>query len=112
MLCEMEPKTANSSRHNTAGVDAKCARSHVQPRNELHVTMRSMRLMRFAGLILLLGHGPAAFGQTPKLQALILTGQTNHAWRATSPVLRKVLEDTGRFEVRVSEDFRGSGAET
>ena len=33
-------------------------------------------------------------------------------WRATTPVLRKLLEDTGRFEVRVAEEIRGAGAET
>ena len=70
-----------------------------------------MRLSRCAGLILLLGLGPEAFSQTPKLQALIITGQNNHDWRGTTPVLRKLLEDTGRFEVRVTEDFRGAGAE-
>jgi len=55
-----------------------------------------------------------ASGQTPnaKLQALIITGQNGHDWRATTPVLRKILEDTGRFEVRVTEEFRGAGPET
>ena len=48
----------------------------------------------------------------PKIQALILTGQHGHDWRATTPALRKILEDTGRFEVRVSEEFRGAGPET
>ena len=50
----------------------------------------------------------------PKLQALIITGQntTSHDWRATTPVLRKILEDSGRFEVRVTEEFRGAGPET
>ena len=47
-----------------------------------------------------------------KLQALIITGQNGHDWRGAEPVLRKVLEDTGRFEVRVTEEFRGAGAET
>jgi type 1 glutamine amidotransferase len=73
-----------------------------------------MLLLRCAGLILLFGIGTAAVGQTPKLQALIITGQNtaSHDWRATTPVLRKLLEDTGRFEVRVTEDFRGAGPET
>jgi hypothetical protein len=48
----------------------------------------------------------------PKIQALIITGQNGHDWRATTPVLRKLLEDTGRFEVRVTEEFRGAGPET
>ena len=47
-----------------------------------------------------------------KLQVLIVTGQNRHDWRATTPVLRKLLEDTGRFEVRVAEEFRGAGPET
>src|SRR5579864_7932803 len=53
------------------------------------------------------------FGQQPaKIQALIITGQHRHDWRATTPVLRKIFEDTGRFEVHVTEEFRGAGAET
>jgi type 1 glutamine amidotransferase len=55
------------------------------------------------------------FGQQPappKLQALIVTGQNGHDWRATTPSLRKMLEDTGRFEVRVTEEFRGASEAT
>src|SRR5450432_2246893 len=50
----------------------------------------------------------------PKIQTLIVTGQNTagHDWRATTPILRKILEDTGRFEVRVTEEFRGAGPET
>lgn len=50
--------------------------------------------------------------QQPKIQALIITGQNGHDWRGTTPVLRQQLEDTGRFEVRVTEEFRGAGPET
>jgi len=51
---------------------------------------------------------------TPKIQTLIITGQNtaSHDWHATTPVLRKILEDTGKFEVRVTEEFRGAGPET
>lgn len=44
-----------------------------------------------------------------KLQALIVTGQhsASHMWRETTPELRKALEETGRFDVRVTEEFRG-----
>ena len=48
----------------------------------------------------------------PKLQALIITGQNGHDWRATTPVLREMLEATGKFDVRVIEEFRGGGPET
>jgi type 1 glutamine amidotransferase len=34
---------------------------------------------------------------------LILSGQGDHDWRATTPFLRKMLTDTGRFDVRVCE---------
>ncbi len=35
---------------------------------------------------------------------LIITGQNNHDWRRTTPLFKKVLEDSGRFAVRVTED--------
>jgi type 1 glutamine amidotransferase len=47
-----------------------------------------------------------------KIRTLILTGQNGHDWRAATPVLRQMLEDTGRFEVRVIEEVRGAGPET
>src|SRR3984885_9580535 len=55
------------------------------------------------------GNAPAG---PPKLQALIITGQNGHDWKGTTPILKQVLEDTGRFEVRVTEEFRGAGPET
>lgn len=60
---------------------------------------------------------PAAYPQSkpapaPKIQTLIITGQNGHDWRGVEPYLRKALEDTGRFEVRVIEEFRGGGPET
>ncbi len=66
--------------------------------------------------VLLLAAAPA-FAQQPapqpaKIQTLIITGQNGHDWRGTTPILRKTLEDTGRFEVRVTEEFRGAGPET
>lgn len=37
------------------------------------------------------------------IRVLILTGQNNHAWQETTPVLRSILEDSGRFTVEVTE---------
>lgn len=48
----------------------------------------------------------------PKIKVLILTGVNNHDWRATTPVLREILESTGRFDTRVNEEGRGCGSET
>jgi uncharacterized protein len=55
---------------------------------------------------------PPAAAAPPKIAVLIVTGQSNHNWRGTTPLLRKALEDTGKFEVRVTEEFRGAGPET
>ena len=55
------------------------------------------------------GKGPAG---PPKLQVLIITGQNPHDWRGTTPVMKQALEETGKFEVRVTEEFRGAGPET
>jgi len=41
------------------------------------------------------------------IRVLILTGQNNHDWRATTPVLRTMLINTGRFDVRVNEEPTG-----
>jgi hypothetical protein len=54
---------------------------------------------------------PAPAGP-PKLQVLIITGQNGHNWRGTTPILRRILEDTEKFEVHVTEEFRGAGPET
>lgn len=67
----------------------------------------AMAFLMIAGCAHLLG----AQG-TGKIRVLILTGKNNHEWRATTPVLRDILERTGRFEVRVNEEVSGCGPET
>jgi|GEM_PF-225390 len=51
---------------------------------------------------------------TGRLQVLIITGRSSfeHDWRGTTNMLRRMLEDSGRFEVHVIEDFRGASAQT
>lgn len=41
-------------------------------------------------------------GYTAPLKALIIDGQNNHDWKATTPVLKEILEDSGRFTVDVA----------
>lgn len=72
--------------------------------------VRSLVLATIA-VSILSAQGKAPAGPA-KLQALIITGQNGHDWRGTTPVLKQALEETGRFEVRVTEEFRGSGPET
>jgi len=45
-------------------------------------------------------HAVCAAG--PSLKALIVDGQNNHNWKATTPVLKSILEDTGLFKVDVA----------
>lgn len=70
------------------------------------------RVITFCVLILAASLPLIAQVSGPKIQTLIVTGRSSHDWRATTPLLRKLLEDTGRFEVRVTEEFRGAGPET
>ncbi len=44
------------------------------------------------------------FFQPNKIRVLILSGRNNHDWRTTTPAIRRILEGTGRFDTRVSEE--------
>lgn len=46
--------------------------------------------------------GTAAHAGAKKIRVVLIDGQNNHKWEATSPFMKKVLEDTGRFSVDVS----------
>ena len=46
------------------------------------------------------------------IRALIFSGRNNHDWPTTTPFLKKVLLDTGRFDVRVTEEPGGTTAST
>ena len=79
-----------------------------------------MRMMKVAALTLscFVTTAVFAFAQPSpppdpnKIQVLIITGQHVHDWRGTTPILKQILESTGRFEVRINEEFRGAGPET
>jgi len=44
------------------------------------------------------------FFQPNKIRVLILSGRNNHDWRTTTPAIRRLLDATGRFDTRVSEE--------
>ena len=51
--------------------------------------------------------------QPGRLKALILTGESDtqyHDWRVSTPFLRSLLERTGRFDVKVTEQVSGLDA--
>jgi len=52
---------------------------------------------------LLLAAAAQAAPAPRQLKALIVTGQNNHDWRSTTPVLQDILARSGRFEVAVTE---------
>ena len=67
-------------------------------------------MLKYLGLVTLsclLGwpaYGAAQAGE--KIKVIIIDGQNNQDWRATTPLLKKELEDCGRFDVAVSSFLR------
>ena len=62
---------------------------------------RRAALLLLASSLLLLRGADAA--EPKPIKVLIITGQNNHKWRLTTPVLKKTLEKTERFRVDVTE---------
>ncbi|MDB5309716.1 MAG: Trehalose utilization [Gemmataceae bacterium] len=49
------------------------------------------------------GPAPGLTADPPaRLKVLIIDGQNNHNWRETTPVMKKILEGSGRFTVEVA----------
>ncbi|MCX6908672.1 MAG: ThuA domain-containing protein [Verrucomicrobia bacterium] len=63
--------------------------------------MKTLRNFLMAGLILFTLACPSLLA-AEKLKALIVDGQNNHSWATTTPVLKWILEESGRFTVDVS----------
>ncbi len=57
--------------------------------------------MRFPIFPALLLAGSVGLGAAPK-SVLIVDGQNNHQWQLTTPVLKRLLEETGLFRVEVA----------
>jgi hypothetical protein len=65
----------------------------------------SQALMKKLKMLLGIGLLAMAIDSLPaaeKLQALIIDGQNNHDWKRCTPILKWILEDSGRFTVEVS----------
>lgn len=58
------------------------------------------------GFLLAIPAAPAA----DKIKVLLIDGQNNHAWKQTTPVIKWILEDCGRFTVTVSTTPPGAPA--
>ena len=46
------------------------------------------------------------------VRVLILSGRNNHDWRTSTPFMERILNDTGRFDVRLEEEPNGINADT
>ena len=66
-----------------------------------------MRLALLA-LLHLVFTASIAFGADEKIRVVIIDGQNNHNWRATTPVLKQALEQSERFSVDVSSNLKAS----
>jgi uncharacterized protein len=62
-----------------------------------------MKMKIFSLLAVVVGLAAVAVQAEPaKLKALIIDGQNNHKWAETTPLLKAILENSGRFTVAVS----------
>jgi type 1 glutamine amidotransferase len=57
---------------------------------------------RFLPILGLCAFGSAIAAPAPPIKVLIVDGQNNHAWKETTPVLKQILEASGRFTVDVA----------
>ena len=63
---------------------------------------RDIQMRRCLLAIAILTLAVSSASAEPKLKALILDGQNNHNWKATTPVLKHALESSGLFTVDVA----------
>ncbi len=67
--------------------------------------LRSSVAISAAFLVTLSLASPA--GSAEPIRVLIITGENNHDWKKTTPVLDSMLKESGRFQVDVLEDLWG-----
>lgn len=60
-----------------------------------------MKRITMSLLLLVLAALPVS-AQDPSLKALLVTGQNNHNWELSHPILKTILEDTGLFQVEIA----------
>ena len=64
--------------------------------------MTPRRLLSLFGLLLAAALLPAGDRAEPTLRVILIDGQNNHDWRATTPLLKRHLESCKRFTVDVA----------
>jgi hypothetical protein len=71
---------------------------------KLHLRLAAVATLFALSVAAIVPAAPAV--DSPKIKVILIDGQNNHNWRATTPLLKKVLEDTGRFTVEVSSNLK------
>src|SRR5436309_15614051 len=64
-----------------------------------------MKHLAFFATVLLFAGTSATLAEEkalPKIRVVLIDGQNNHDWKKTTPLMKKELEETGRFTVDVS----------
>jgi uncharacterized protein len=64
--------------------------------------LRQLERIILGSLVALTVAGAAAAQGSDKIKVLIVDGQNNHNWQATTPHLKKILEESGKFIVDVA----------
>jgi len=63
--------------------------------------MNSLNFIKKLTLLALLASAPIA-GGAEFIKILLIDGQNNHKWQQTTPYMKAILENTGRFQVEVA----------
>jgi hypothetical protein len=64
--------------------------------------MTFLRSLVTVSVVSLAWAGTAVSAPAKKITVLLVTGQNNHNWVRSTPIIEHLLEETGRFEVKVS----------
>src|SRR5260221_9122907 len=70
-------------------------------RNTLHAQRPMNKILQHCCLLAALWL-PVVTAHAAAIKALIIDGQNNHDWKSTTPVLKKIIEDSGLFTVDVA----------
>lgn len=66
------------------------------------MTRRDFNALAATALGAGIGFSKPALAGTEKASVMLISGQNNHDWKRTTPMLKKILEDCKRFDVAVS----------
>jgi hypothetical protein len=65
-------------------------------------TLTALLTLAACGYPALAADTPTTQPKPEKLKTLLITGQNNHDWQRTTPMIKRILEAAGRFDVTVS----------